>query len=276
MGWQTIFTCDNDPFCKKILKHYWPKATHYDNIKDFDATKYRGRIDILTGGFPCQPFSIAGKRKGTSDDRYLWPEMLRVIRESRPRWVVAENVYGLINWNEGMVFEQVHADLEREGYQVQSYVLPAAGVGAPHRRYRVWIIAYANRSGQLRSNRRHEKLPGKAGKHAQRYLEQMGIDANRCCEGLAKRPPTRELTRKGARILKQFARSYLTRPWKIWPVEPPLCGPYDGLPKELDGITFPRWRRESITAYGNAIVPQVAHQLFQAIQECERAMYKAA
>jgi len=102
-----------------------------------------GRIDLLTGGFPCQPFSQAGKRKGTNDDRYLWPEMLRVIREFKPTWVVAENVRGLLTISEGMVFEQVCLDLENEGYEVQPFVIPACAVNAPHRRDRVWIVAHS-------------------------------------------------------------------------------------------------------------------------------------
>lgn len=98
MGWKNIFHCEKDMFCQTILQHYWPDAATYEDIGDFDATPYKGRIDIITGGFPCQPFSAAGKRAGTADDRYLWPAMYRVIREVKPRWVVCENVYGLLNW----------------------------------------------------------------------------------------------------------------------------------------------------------------------------------
>ncbi len=102
------------------------------------------RPDLLTGGFPCQPFSVAGRRRGTADDRYLWPEMLRVIRECSPRWVIAENVGGFVTWNGGVVLEQVHADLESEGYEVQAFIIPACALNAPHRRDRVWIVAHAN------------------------------------------------------------------------------------------------------------------------------------
>lgn len=140
-GWENIFACEIDPFCQKVLKYHFPKSTLYENIRTTDFTVWRGRIDVLSGGFPCQPFSTAGKRKGTEDERYLWPEMLRAIREISPRWVVGENVLGIVNWNGGMVFEQVCADLEAEGYEVQPYVLPACGVGAPHKRDRVWFAA---------------------------------------------------------------------------------------------------------------------------------------
>lgn len=142
MGWENVFHCEKDTFCQTILKHYWPKAETFTDIKEFNAEKYKGKIDIITGGFPCQPFSAAGKRKGTSDDRYLWPAMYHIIRTVKPRWVVCENVYGLVNWNEGMVFDKVQSDLEAEGYEVAAYVLPAAGVNAPHQRYRVWIIGF--------------------------------------------------------------------------------------------------------------------------------------
>lgn len=142
-GMTTVFNCDFDPFCRQILKHHFPHAKQYGNIRTTDFTQWRGRVDVLTGGFPCQPFSVAGKRKGTDDDRYLWPEMLRAIREIRPRWVVGENVLGIVNWSDGLVFEQVCADLEAEGYEVQPYVLPACGVNAPHQRYRTWFVAHA-------------------------------------------------------------------------------------------------------------------------------------
>lgn len=144
IGWENSFHSDIDPFCLTILKHHFPNATSYTDIRGTDFTPWRGKIDVLSGGFPCQPFSQAGKRQGTSDDRHLWPEMLRAIREIRPNWVVGENVLGITNWNGGMVFEQVCSDLETEGYSVQPFVLPACGVNAPHQRYRTWFVAHRN------------------------------------------------------------------------------------------------------------------------------------
>ena len=133
MGWNNKFHCEWEDFPRRILKHYWPEAESYGDIKQTDFTIWRDRIDILTGGFPCQPYSSAGKRLGKEDDRHLWPEMLRAIREIKPRWVIGENVRGLVNWNDGLVFEEVHSELEAEGYEVQSFILPACGVGAPPR-----------------------------------------------------------------------------------------------------------------------------------------------
>jgi DNA (cytosine-5)-methyltransferase 1 len=147
MGWKTLAWCEWNEFGQKVLKHHFPEAEGFGDITKTDFTKYANKIDILTGGFPCQPYSLAGKRKGKEDERHLWPEMLRAIREVQPRYVVGENVSGLINWNGGLVFNEVQADLEAEGYEVQPFVLPACGVNAPHRRDRVWFVAHAKSAG---------------------------------------------------------------------------------------------------------------------------------
>jgi len=148
MGWDNVFHCEINPFGQKILKYYWPDAITYSDITKTDFSIHRGKIDVLTGGFPCQPYSLAGKRKGTEDERHLWPEMLRAIREINPVWIVGENVFGIVNWDGGVVFEHIQADMEAEGYEVQPYVLPACGVNAPHRRDRVWFVAHAGLFGQ--------------------------------------------------------------------------------------------------------------------------------
>lgn len=140
-GWNNIAHCEKDPFCLHILKYYWPNAKSYKNIIGQSFRKYRGIADVLSGGFPCQPYSVAGDRRGIEDDRHLWPEMFRAIREILPRFVVGENVSGIINWGSGVVFEQVCADLESAGYKVQPFILPACAVDAPHRRDRVFFIA---------------------------------------------------------------------------------------------------------------------------------------
>ena len=147
-GFKTVAFCEKDKFCQKVLKKHWPDVPIHSDIKTYqhDGTV----IDILTGGFPCQPFSCAGKRAGKADDRYLWPEMLRVIREVSPRWVVGENVRGLTNWNGGMVFDEVQADLEAEGYEVTAVILPACGQNAPHRRERIWFVAYSRQFSERR------------------------------------------------------------------------------------------------------------------------------
>ena len=143
MGWENVFHCEIAEFPRKILNYYWPNAESYEDIKKTDFTKWCGTVDIISGGFPCQPYSAAGKRLGKEDDRHLWPEMLRVIREIKPQWVVGENVRGLLNWNAGLVFHEVCSDLENIGYEVQAFIIPASGINAPHQRERLWIVAHS-------------------------------------------------------------------------------------------------------------------------------------
>jgi DNA (cytosine-5)-methyltransferase 1 len=144
MGWENVFHCEWNPFGQKVLNYYWPNSITYNDITKTDFTIHRGGIDIITGGFPCQPYSSAGKRLGKEDERHLWPEMLRAIREIQPTWVVGENVRGLTNWNGGLVFDEVQAELEAQGYEVTPFLLPACSVNAPHRRDRIWFIAYSD------------------------------------------------------------------------------------------------------------------------------------
>ena len=161
MGWRNAFHCEINEFCTKILKYHFPDAEHYDDITKTDFTRWRGRIDVLSGGFPCQPFSVAGQRKGTEDDRYLWPQMLRAIREIRPAWVVGENVAGILTMvqpgtelevgreaslfgednrkrvllRQRYVVDIICQDLEREGYSVQPFVIPACAVDCCKKNY---------------------------------------------------------------------------------------------------------------------------------------------
>ena len=144
-GYETVAFCEQDEFCQQVLRKHWKDVPIYDDVRTIDATRL-GTIDIVAGGFPCQAVSQAGLQKATEDDRWLWDEMLRIIQDCKPRWVIGENVVGLININQGILFEQVQTDLEKEGYSVQSVVIPAASKNAPHGRDRVWII------GQLTSN----------------------------------------------------------------------------------------------------------------------------
>ncbi|NDG33311.1 DNA (cytosine-5-)-methyltransferase [bacterium] len=154
MGWENVFHCEIAEFPRKILNYYWPNAESYEDIKKTDFTKWCGTVDIISGGFPCQPYSAAGKRLGKEDDRHLWPEMLRVIREVKPQWVVGENVRGLLNWNAGLVFHEVCSDLENIGYEVQAFIIPASGINAPHQRERLWIVAHSINGGY--SSRREQ------------------------------------------------------------------------------------------------------------------------
>lgn len=152
---ETIAFVEKDKFCQKVLKKNFNNIPIEEDIRNVKGDRYAA--DVITGGFPCQPFSIAGKRKGTDDDRYLWDETIRVIRECKPRWFIGENVEGIINIQEGMVLRQVQSDLEEEGFEVQCIVIPASGIGAWHQRKRVWILAYSNNNGSYRQKRNETK-----------------------------------------------------------------------------------------------------------------------
>jgi len=278
MGWENIFHCEWNPFGQKVLKHHFPNSISYNDITKTDFTIHRGTIDILTGGFPCQPYSLAGKRKGKEDERHLWPEMLRTIREIQPRFVVGENVFGLINWGGGLVFHEVQTDLETEGYEVWPYVLPACAVNAPHRRDRVWFVAYRNCNGLNRSNGEYEINASKGRINALCDIEQMGeFDSTNFINfRLQHGTKTGQIPRKEINAENERSKSTLSfetngngykSKWENFPTQSPICGGDDGLPKELDGITFSKWRNESIKAFGNAIVPQVAYQIFKAIEQ---------
>ena len=234
MGWENLFHCEWNPFGQRVLKHHFPNSISYNDITKTDFSIHRGQVDILTGGFPCQPYSSAGKRLGKADERHLFPHMLRCIKEVKPRWIIGENVRGLVNWNEGLVFQEVYDDLEREGYEVQSFLIPAASVNAPHQRYRIWFVAYSN------STRVHKQ----------------------------------HITSKSNEKTK-LSRLFIEKgDFSTFPTKSPICGGDDGIPRELDGITFSKWRNQSIKAYGNAIVPQVAYEIFKAINEFELMVNK--
>lgn len=343
MGWENVFHVERDPFCRQVLAHHFPESQSFDDVKAFDATPFRGRLRVLSGGFPCQPFSAAGKRAGTSDDRYLWPEMFRIIREARPTYVVAENVRGLISWNDGLVLDTVCADLEGEGYEVCPVVLPASSVNAPHRRDRIWIVAHTKKTDSKQPVHTRSGGVGFTGSIITHAHDKQGAGGPRQVQGADGEVPQRDdhaepcyagaadatnapsqlftrhesaerrITRQQAvqqkdgktdseqpgtmgkvgnatnAISERLQRDELIRTldkggrwpqspraaterreitdWQDFPTVAPICGGDDGLPQRLDGITFPKWRRESIKAYGNAIVPQVAYQIFQALNE---------
>ncbi len=271
MGWNNKFHCEWNEFGQQILNYYWPEAESYGDITKTDFTVWNGKIDILTGGFPCQPYSQAGKRRGKEDERHLWPEMLRAIKEIEPRWIVGENVYGIVNWSDGMVFEEVQDELENEGYTVQPYILPAAGVNAPHQRYRVWFVAYAINKGLQRAER--GESPNKK-RESKRFVTELDKGVGTSTDTKSQRYESPENSRKGLDTQEGqeihgrmcYAR---TEAWRDFPTQPPVCNGNDGVSTKLDGITFSKWRNESIKGGGNAIVPQVALQLFKTIQQYE-------
>jgi len=397
MGWENVFHCEWMEFPRKVLDYHFPDADSHIDICKTDFKKYANKIDILTGGFPCQPFSLAGKRKGTDDERYLWGEMLRAIQEIKPKFVIAENVFGITNIDGGLVFEQVCLDLETQGYEVQPFIIPASAKNAPHRRDRCWFVAYANgndgRSTNRESGCQESKTNGEGeqsvysrtwttsnegdatdtkncgcrrgmcqkcadGKRELFQNQQggceMGCEIEGCCgvgdatntngNGFNERNGNNEINtseggeyalgdidksngngdatdtksngssigklgesqtkqqvqtrsdidgfesvgdatdtngigqerkrkqggvgKKGERGTQRFRQlGNNEHRWEKFPTQSPVCGGDDGIPTELDGITFSKWRAESIKGYGNAIVPQIAYQLFEIIQE---------
>jgi len=250
---------------------------------------------LLTGGFPCQPFSCAGKQRGTADDRYLWPEMLRVISEANPRWIIGENVRGFISNNNGMVFENCCLDLEREGYSVQAFIIPACAINAPHRRDRVWIVANRRcehgegrevngKSDRPLSCEENASLPERPISH-----DGQGIDTNSTNSGIENLRREWEnsvfqndLHTNGKPIQGRRVQSDGSEPsglrhrknnqWEEnWiEVATRLCGIHDGTSEELYKLeTSDRVAR--LKALGNGIVPQVAFQIMKAILESERS-----
>lgn len=281
VGWETIAVSEIDPFCQKVLQYHFPGAQLHGDIKTTDFTGYSGQCDVITGGFPCQPFSAAGKRRGTADERYLWPEMLRVINEVKPRWVIGENVRGLVNWDGGLVFDTVCTELENIGYEVQPFIIPACGVNAPHRRDRIWFIA--NAKGYV--TRKQEPKNSEWAEHTTERdkvwsdVTRIGGNGNVAdaqnvfnASGLGRNALNNEHgnTEQGQSGREFGATNSARNTWDGFPTQPPVCGGNHGVPDGLDGIAFSKWRKESIKSYGNAIVPQVAYEIYKAIMLYEQ------
>jgi len=284
MGWNNLFHCEIDPFCQRILNYWFPESKSYGDITKTDFRQWRGKVDVLTGGFPCQPFSLAGKRQGTTDNRYLWPEMLRAIREIQPAWVVGENVGGIVSMvqpgteiemgceaslfeedyyteeEQTYVIETICEDFEDEGYSVQPILIPACAVGAPHRRDRIWFIANrANTRNKSKCEReklsnKYENITNTASKQSKRMQfeqQEFGKQEQRKFRGI-------------------YCENGNIHNWDNFPTQSPVCGRNDGLSDRLDGITFPKWGKESIKAYGNSWVPQVAYEIFSVIDKLNK------
>lgn len=255
-GIETVAFCEIDAFCQKVLAKNFPNIAVHDDIKTFSHTD---KVDLLTAGFPCQPFSVAGKKKGKSDDRYLWPEVIRVIREVKPTWCILENVPGIIPH-----LDTILEDLEKEGYTWQAFLIPAVAVGAPHKRERLWIITHTNkhkrdqRTKNQKASKEHSGLAGKAFSNTLRCSiihpndqsesqAYSGIGAIRS-EWDARHTDTRKHWSDSAKFYWQENQS-------------PIPGVDDGLPNGL----------HRNKALGNAIVPQIPYLFMMMILEIERA-----
>ena len=347
VGWKNVFHCEINPFGRRVIEYHFPESKSYEDVTTTDFSEYRGRIDVLTAGFPCQPFSVAGQRKGAEDNRYLWPEVVRVIREVRPTWVVGENVAGILTMvqpgkeiemggqtnifgevdrkrillRQEYVVETICGDFEREGYSVQPFVIPACAVGAPHRRDRVWFVAnrsnrrdiyssegeraslheresiaksYTNRPSSYTDGNRHSSRESskenerrredissttrKGGSGSKRSNGLFGFSRiiantqhkgrNELCKNIQSKISNGQRTdRYGLQWIDTLSETLPADRWKDFPTQSPVCSGDDELSTRLDGITFSRWRQESIKAYGNAWVPAVAYEIFMTIEE---------
>ena len=378
MGWENVFHCEKKEFGRQVLSYYWPNAKSYDDVTTADFSIHAGQIDVLTGGFPCQPFSTAGKRKGSGDDRHLFPATIEVVKQVRPRVCVFENVLGLTSilesacetdleakavelFSEGVFDKGVEtiyrrikqrtlgiiiSQIEEAGYKLPETLtgepiilcVPACGIGAPHQRYRIWIVAYSNdflhergldsgadrsetargegkdeqqsirpsfrqrvraesgtgskaftnsqvkQSEQFESEGQPEacrKEQGQLrGSNSKSVSSHASIEDDRWSVGeqssgqefefesgalqdVAHRPGRGWIQNYSSTVAEQFAQGIPN--WRGFPTQSPLCDGDDGLPTELDGITVSNHRRKTIEAGGDAIVPQIAFEIFKSL-----------
>jgi len=250
-GYRTVAFCDNEPYAQAVLKKHWPDVPCHKDIREIRGDLYAG-VTLLTGGFPCQPFSVAGKQRGKGDDRYLWPEMLRVIREARPAWIIGENVAGIVN----MALDQVHTDLEAEGYEVESLIIPACGVDASHKRDRVWILANSTRIGW-----RGRDYGNEAGNHGSLQTsgscaaKEQSVLANSTGGGMEGGWANRQQVAQVSFRERVFGRNGAGEQRSNWPTEPNVGRVAHGIPN----------RTHRLKGLGNAIVPQVAAEIIRNI-----------
>ncbi len=224
-GFETKAFVENEPYCQRVLKKNWPETPIHSDIKDFTGDEYAGTIDLITGGYPCQPFSVAGKQLGEEDERHLWPEMLRVIRAIRPRWVVCENVPGHIN----LGFDTVAAQMEAEGFAVWPFLVPACSVGAKHKRERLWIIAHTKHHGSFTMSKQ-----GGHGENVPRSKERK--DCTIESKGVYQPGNVADATSKQDWWIQQSWMESNLGAGGWWDVEPNVGRMANGISRELDFI----------------------------------------
>jgi len=229
-GINTISFCEIDPFCQKVLAKNFPGVPIYEDIREL----WEHSVNLITGGFPCQPFSHAGKKRGKNDNRYLWDEFYRIIRISHPDWVIAENVTGIV----GMELDNILDDLAREGYDSQTFIIPACAANAPHRRDRIWIIANAMR---------------KRCDNGVYYWESRHIQKD-------KKWDMETLHSEWTQFIPQSWQTFKVRDW--FQFNSKSCRGNDGISSRLD--------KHRIKVLGNSIVPQIVYVLMKAINEVEK------
>jgi len=250
-GYETVGFCEIDPFCQKVLKKHWPDVPIHEDVRKLanEADRYRGLVDVVCGGYPCRGFSLAGSRKGQKDDRYLWPEMLRIIQAARPKFVIGENVAGHIT----LGLDTVLSDLEAENYTARAFVIPACAKDAKHRRDRVWIVAHTScgkRQSRPEKQRTLREVPENRREHdysggsGEAYTANVTNTDSQRLHGRRQKP---------SRTSKE-QRDTRNPCW--WSTEPDFPRVANGIPNRVDRIR----------SLGNSIVPQVAAEIFTAIK----------
>lgn len=229
-GINTVAFCEIEPYAQKVLKKNFPSVPVFPDICKLKRSDIDESVDIVTGGFPCQPFSVAGRKKGTQDNRDLWPEMFRIIKEFKPTWVIGENVANFIN----MAFQRTKTDLESEGYEVQPFIIPACGVNAPHRRDRVWIVAYSHGHRRTKGSRANS-----------------GVNETR--QNTHRKRKTNTNNTFSTSQTTPIEREHCGSSW--WESEPDVGRVAHGVPYRVDRLK----------GLGNAIVPQIAFQIMKEI-----------
>jgi DNA (cytosine-5)-methyltransferase 1 len=298
-GFTTVGQCEFADYPTKVLEKHWPDVPRWRDIRSVTAENFYERtglrtVDLISGGFPCQPFSVAGKQKGEDDDRYLWPEMLRVISEIKPSWVFGENVAGIVS----MALDQVLSDLENIGYETQAFLIPACGVNAPHRRNRVFIVAQDTNGIRCDSQERKSK-PKIRGQREfgtgdlQRIYGQENVaytESKQSANGIERKYSKEEEREPGGvgggtnifsnsssfglqgqgELIKPInseknGNRKTSQPLNVrirnqWEVEPDVGRVANGIPNVVDRLK----------CLGNAVVPQQVYPILQAIADIER------
>ena len=289
-GYETVAFCEMDEFCQKVLKKHWPQVPIFDDVRTIDAARL-GRIDICTFGFPCQPVSQAGLQKAESDDRWLWDEIIRILQASKPKWIIAENVKGLVSVEDGLLLQNCITSLEAEGYEIQSVIIPACAKNAPHKRDRIWIIGQLvanteNGRGEQTEWQRGESVRGRSNDFSRSETEGQedirAVVANTEIKGLQGRQFSSTISNKGNEVSNIRTRDS-KRSTSRSAVEQRVGDMADGIsrgllrhfdrePEHIPRVTKgEKDRAKKLKALGNSIVPQVAAEILLAIRVSEES-----
>lgn len=259
-GMEIVGQVEIDEYCQKILSLRWPDVPKWRDIKNVtgkEVLERCGAVDLVSGGFPCQPFSVAGAREGSEDSRHLWPEMSRIIREVRPRWVLAENVTGLLSISDGRVFGEVVRDLASCGYIVEWDCIPASAVGANHQRDRIWILGYSEHFGRT-TTKINESTSQRSNGNSKRPKQTSEFKRSSLQSEKLANPTSKRLERKFWQVIEGTRNGLANSNW--WKVEPSICRMVNGCPN----------RMERIKLLGNGQVPQVVQWIGEKIMQFDK------